>query len=67
MMMNKKKAKKILGTNFIESDDELSNSYEFYVISVGTQKVRLRGDFSITELEAIVWCMKNSFIKRQSQ
>ena len=53
------KVKKILG-NTIRENGNLSNLSEYVSWTKGDNEITLDGDFTIDELEAIVWWMKNT-------
>jgi len=62
--MDEAQARRILG-NAIESDNDLNTldkewpKPEYVSWNVGSDHANLDGDFTIEELEAIVWWMKN--------
>lgn len=60
-LMNEAKARKILG-NAIEEDNRLTGQY-WWLVDGGD--ICLDGDFTLEQLEAIVWWMKNMEIKNK--
>ena len=59
-LMNEKKARSILGP-MIEKSNDLSNapSGEYVEYIIGFETIALNGDFTVEQLEALAWWMRN--------
>jgi len=59
--MNEKRAREILSKNGgnINSDNSLSSTWTYMYWNPGDEDITLDGEFSLEELEAIMWWMRN--------